>query len=388
MPKKTSSVSAAAPKKAASMKLRVKKRAEVKRVCILTGGGDAPGLNAVLRAFVKTGTSLGLEIYGSEDGFEGLIQPGRLVKLKPSSVRGILPRGGSILGCSNRANPFQYPVKNAKGAESFIDVSDKVMDTLVSHAIDVLVLVGGDGTMTHAREFEKRGVAVVGVPKTIDNDLAATDYTFGFDTAVHTATWALDALHSTAEAHDRVMILELMGRYAGWIALCAGVAGGADVIVIPEIPYDIERIVAKLADRTANGASFSLIVVGEGAKAKGGTTSAITKGRKGHLERLGGAAQTLAEQLKGRISHEIRVTVLGHLQRGGSPSPFDRLLGTRFGAEAARLCQRGDTGRMVALRGTEIVSVPIVDATGRPKIVDPEGELVRTARAIGIELGG
>ena len=351
-------------------------------MCILTGGGDAPGLNAVLRAFVKTGLGLGLEIYGSEDGFEGLIHPGRLVKLKAASVRGILPRGGSILGCSNISNPFQYPTKDGD-----VDVSERVLETLRDHEVDALVLVGGDGTMTHARALEQRGVRVIGVPKTIDNDLAATDYTFGFDTAVDTATWAIDALHSTAEAHDRVMLLEVMGRYAGWIALCSGIAGGADVIVIPEMPYDIERIVAKLNERTQSGASFSLIVVGEGARPKGGTTSAISKGRKGHLERLGGAAQTIAEQLKGRIPHELRVTVLGHLQRGGSPSAFDRLLGTRFGSEAAYLCKRGETGKMVALRGHDVVSVPIAEAVGRTKLVDPDGALVRTARAIGIEMG-
>jgi phosphofructokinase-like protein len=359
----------------------------VRRVCILTGGGDAPGLNAVLRAFVKTGLGLGLEIYGSEDGFEGLIQPNRLVNLKLGSVRGILPRGGSILGCSNRANPFAYPTRDARGNETYVDVSEQVLDRLREHAIDVLVLVGGDGTMTHAADFQKRGVRVIGVPKTIDNDLAATDYTFGFDTAVSTATWAIDALHSTAESHDRVMLLELMGRYAGWISLCAGIAGGADVVVIPEIPYELERIVAKVHERSAHGASFSLIVVGEGAKAKGGSTSTIAKGAKGHLERLGGAGQTLADQLKGRIPHEVRVTVLGHLQRGGSPSAFDRLLGTRFGVHAAWLCKRGEFGQMVALRGQDIISVPIEAAVNHPKVIDPNGPLVQTARAVGIELG-
>jgi ATP-dependent phosphofructokinase / diphosphate-dependent phosphofructokinase len=363
------------------------KQPVIKRVCILTGGGDAPGLNAVLRAFVKTGIGHGLEIYGSEDGFEGLIQPNRLVNLKLASVRGILPRGGSILGCSNRANPFAYPTRDARGKETFIDVSETVIERLREHGIDLLVLVGGDGTMHHAAELEKRGVRVVGVPKTIDNDLAATDYTFGFDTAVSTATWAIDALHSTAESHDRVMLLELMGRYAGWISLSAGIAGGADVVVIPEIPYELERIVAKVHERSAQGASFSLIVVGEGAKPKGGIASTIAKGHKGHLERLGGAAQTLADQLKGKIPHEVRVTVLGHLQRGGSPSAFDRLLGTRFGAEAAWLCKRGEYGKMVALRGQEIVTVPIAETVDRSKLVELDGPLVRTARAVGIELG-
>ncbi len=359
----------------------------IKRACILTGGGDAPGLNAVIRAFVKTCVDLDIEVYGSEDGFEGLIQPDRLVRLKKASVRGILPKGGSIIGCSNRANPFAYPTRDARGRERFVDVSQQVLARIREHEIDVLVMVGGDGTMTHARDLMKLGVRVVGVPKTIDNDLAATDYTFGFDTAVETATWAIDALHSTAESHDRVMVVELMGRYAGWISLYAGIAGGADVIVIPEIPYDVERIVAKVEERAARGVTFSIVVVGEGAHPKGGAVSRLTRGRKGHLERLGGAGQTLADQLKHRIPHEVRVTVLGHLQRGGSPSSFDRLLGTRFGVEAAWLCQRGDTGRMVALRGQDIVTVPIEEAVGHPKLVPVDGELVRAARAVGIELG-
>jgi 6-phosphofructokinase 1 len=336
----------------------------------------------VLRAFVKTGTDHGLELLGSEDGFEGLISGDRLVELQPQSVRGILPRGGSILGCSNRANPFAYPSRDAQGVETFSDVSARVLQTIQRHRIDALVMVGGDGTMTHARELEKLGVRVVGVPKTIDNDLAATDLTFGFDTAVGTATWAIDALHSTAEAHDRVMLLELMGRYAGWIALHAGIAGGADVILLPELPYDVDRVVAKVRAR-----AFSIVVVGEGARPKDGETSKLTAGAKGHLPRLGGAAHQLAHLLEGRLPHEVRVTVLGHLQRGGSPSAFDRLLGTRFGVEAARLCARGETGRMVALRGQEIVSVSLSDAVDRAKLVLPDNDLVSTARAVGIELG-
>jgi 6-phosphofructokinase 1 len=364
-----------------------KARGSVRRACILTGGGDAPGLNAVIRAFVKTCASSGIEVYGSEDGFEGLIQPGRLIKLNRTSVRGILPRGGSILGCSNRANPFAYPERDARGRERLVDVSEAVIDRIHRHAFDAVVMVGGDGTMHHAREFMRRGIGVVGVPKTIDNDLSATDYTFGFDTALHTATWAIDALHATAEAHDRVMVVELMGRYAGWIALCAGIAGGADVIAIPEIAYDIDRIVDKIQNRSEHGAKFSIVVVGEGARPKGGSHSTLTRARKGHLPRLGGAGHQLAEQLKGRIPHEIRVTVLGHLQRGGSPSPFDRLLGTRFGVRAALCCARGELGVMVALRGEEIVTVPIAQALRKPKLVPPHGELVQVARRVGIELG-
>jgi len=364
-------------------------RARPKRVCILTGGGDAPGLNAVLRAFVKTCAEAGIEVYGSEDGFEGLIHPGRLVKLTPATVRGILPRGGSILGCSNRANPFAYPSVDKKGKPTLNDVSGNVLDRLQQHAIDVLVMVGGDGTMTHAKAFMDRGVSVIGVPKTIDNDLAATDFTFGFETAVATATWAIDALHSTAEAHDRVMVLELMGRYAGWITLHAGIAGGADVILIPEIPYDIERVVEKIKARGAQGATFSIVCVGEGARPIGGEISTLTKARqRGHLPRLGGAAQHVAEQLAGRVPHEVRVTVLGHLQRGGTPCAFDRLLGTRFGVRAAEMCSLWKVGEMVALHGLDVVSVPLPMAIGNSKVVQIDGDLVNVARRVGIELGG
>jgi 6-phosphofructokinase 1 len=356
-------------------------------VCLLTGGGDAPGLNAVIRAFVKTCEPLGIEVHGSEDGFEGLIQPDRVVKLTRASVRGILPKGGSILGCSNRANPFAYPVKDRRGRETTADVSQVVIDRVRAHRFQALVMVGGDGTMRHANEFVRRGVKVIGVPKTIDNDLVGTDYSFGFDTALGTATWAIDALHSTAESHDRIIIVEVMGRYAGWIALCAGIAGGADAIAIPELPYDVERIAAKLRARSEAGATFSIVVVGEGARPRGRGHATVERARKGHLARLGGAGQTLADQLNGRLSHEIRVTVLGHLQRGGSPSAFDRLLGTRLGVSAARCCERGETGVMVALHGQDIVTIPIQQALSSPKLVPAHGELVEAARSIGIELG-
>jgi phosphofructokinase-like protein len=371
--------------KPASSAAKPASKGPAKRVCILTGGGDAPGLNAVLRAFVKTSEGLGIEVYGSEDGFEGLIQSGRMVRLTGDSVRGILPKGGSILGCSNRANPFAY---RAPGSKELKDVSADVVDRLKRHGIDILVMVGGDGTMHHARELMKLGIDVVGVPKTIDNDLGATDYTFGFDTAVHTATWAIDALHSTAESHDRVMILELMGRYAGWISLHAGIAGGADVIAIPEIPYDIDRIVAKIEGRAKRGVHFSIVVVGEGASPKGGKRATLNKGYKGHLERLGGAGQVMASLLEGRVPHETRVTVLGHVQRGGSPSAFDRVLGTRFGVEAALMCQRRQTGQMVALRGLGLTHIPIEQAIGDAKVVTPDSDLVALARHLDIELGG
>lgn len=364
---------------------RVRDEGTVRRVCILTGGGDAPGLNAVLRAFVKTAANLGIEVLGSEDGFEGLIEnPGRIVPLTRSSVRGILPKGGSILGCSNRADPFAFSLD---GREAVKDVSESVKEKLEALEVDALVLVGGDGTMGIGMRFMAMGVPVVGIPKTIDNDLAATDVTFGLDTAVRTAMWAIDALHSTAEAHDRVMILEVMGRHAGWIALNAGLAGGADVILIPEIPYDIERVVSKIKARSARGRTFSILVICEGAKPIGGTVSTIVQGGEGRAARLGGAGEYLAELLNGQVGHDIRVTVLGHLQRGGSPSAYDRILGTRFGVHAAQLCGEGEFGRVVSLRGTEVTSVPLEAAVAKPKRVPPDGELVTAARAMGIEVG-
>ena len=360
----------------------------VRRVLILTGGGDAPGLNAVVRAFVKTATDLGLEVFGSEDGFAGLIEePTRVVRLTAESVRGILPRGGSILGCSNRANPFAYVERRSDGSEHAVDMSERIKAKLTDLEVDILVLVGGGGTMDIGMRFAKMGVSVVGIPKTINNDLAATDLAFGLDTAVSTATWAIDALHSTAEAHDRVMILEVMGRDAGWIALLSGIAGGADVILIPEIPYDIDRVVEKIDARAATGHSFSIIVIGEGAKPVGGTVSQITASHESISQRVDGPGAQLATLLEGRIDHEIRVTVLGHLQRGGSPSSFDRILGARFGVHAAYLCYNDNVGQVVALRGHDILAVPLEAAVANLKRVPPEGELVMVARATGIELG-
>jgi 6-phosphofructokinase 1 len=367
---------------------REQEEEQVRRVLILTGGADAPGLNAVLRAFVKTATDLDLQVYGSEDGFAGLIeQPGRVVRLTPSSVRGILPQGGSILGCSDRADPFSYQVTDSDGMERTLDVSEHVKAKLDELEIDILVLVGGVGTMDIGMRLAKMGVSVVGIPKAIGNDLAATDLTFGLDSAVTTATGAIDALHSTGDAHDRVMVLEVMGREAGWIALMSGIAGGADVILIPEIPYDIDRVIEKIAVRSSTAHQFSIIVVGEGTKPLGGTVSRISEAHESGSQRDEGSGFQLARLLEGRIDHEVRVTVLGHLQRGGSPSSFDRILGTRFGVYAAELCYHDNTGQVVALRGQEVLSVPLEAAVANLKRVPPDGELVGVARAIGIELG-
>ncbi|MDH4282494.1 MAG: ATP-dependent 6-phosphofructokinase [Myxococcales bacterium] len=361
---------------------------KVRRVLILTGGEAAPGLNAVLRAFVKAATELGLEVYGSEDGFAGLIEePARVVTLTRASVRGILPRGGSVLGCSDRADPFAYTIADADGNERTIDVSERVRATLDELEIDVLVLVGGSGTMDLGMRFAKMGVAVIGIPKAIGNDLAATDLAFGLDTAVSTATWAIDALHSTGEAHDRVMVLEVTGHDAGWVALMSGIAGGADVVLVPEIPYDVDRVVRKIETRSSSDQNFSIIVVGEGSKPAGGTVSRINEAQEGVPHRSEGSASHLARLLEGRIDHEVQVTVLGQLQRGGSPSPLDRILGTRFGVFAAELCYHDNTGQVVALRGQDVIAVPLEAAVANIKRIPPDGELVSVARAIGIELG-
>lgn len=358
-----------------------------RRVCLLTGGGDAPGLNAVIKGFVLRALAHGIEVIGSQDGFEGLVEDDKLVTMDAAMVRGILPRGGSILGCSNRANPFHYPV-GPRGKEELRDVSDVVIRRLRENEIDALVLAGGDGTLHFGQKFSERGVHCVGVPKTIDNDLAATDYTFGFDTALDTATWAIDNLHATAASHHRVMILEVMGRYAGWIALSAGLAGGADVILIPEVPYRLDRILARIKERERLERRFTIIVVAEGARPEGGDHAILDAGHVGKLPRLGGAGERLMQSLKeAGVENEIRTTVLGHLQRGGSPSAFDRVLGLRMGAHAADLCALGDFGKMVCLRGTEIGEVPLAEATRAPKLVDPNGQLVQTAKGIGVELG-
>jgi phosphofructokinase-like protein len=358
------------------------------RIAIMTGGGDCPGLNAVIRAVTKHAVGdLGWEVLGIEDGFRGLVER-RAQPLTIPKVRGLLTRGGTILGSTNRSNPFRYPVKLPDGREEIRDVSDRVMENLRWLGIDALVAVGGDGTMSMARDLGAKGARVVGVPKTIDNDLEATDYTFGFQTAVDVATEALDRLHTTAESHDRVMICEVMGRYAGWIAITAGLAGGADVVLIPEIPYQIDRVVESIRRRGRYGLTFSIVCVSEGARPEGGALAVSRPGDPTQQERLGGAGERLAGEIAARLSeHEVRVTVLGHVQRGGTPNAFDRLLGTRYGKAAVELIRDGGFSRMVTLRGNAVGSVPISEACGRLKLVDPAGELVSVARATGVEMG-
>lgn len=359
------------------------------RVCLLTGGGDAPGLNAAIRAFVHVATRRDVLVYASQYGFEGLLAPTRegtslVVPLRLEDVRGILPRGGSILGCSTASNPLELPPDHAAAA----DATARLRAVLSDFGIDALVLAGGDGTAAIAARLEELGVRCVVIPKTIDGDLGGTEQTCGIDTAVETATRAVDALHSTAEAHHRVMVVEVMGRNAGWIALRAGIAGGADAVLIPEVPYDPARVVAKIRERETFGLRFSIVVVGEGAFPIGASISEVEAGRPGHPARLGGTGERLAHELRARdLNHEVRVTVLGHLQRGGTPTAADRLLATRFGAHAADLCAERRFGRMVSFRSGHVVSVPIVEAIRCTFRVDPSGELAGCARAMGIELG-
>lgn len=365
----------------------------ISRIGVLTGGGDAPGLNAVIRAVVKTAIiEYGWEVLGIEDGFEGLIHPGHEAnrssarRLTFDDVRGILPRGGTILGTTNRSNPFKYEVQ-VDGEAQVSDVSGSVIRHARELGIEALVVIGGDGTLHIAHELMLKGLKVVGVPKTIDNDIPLTNVTFGFDTAVNTAMEAIDRLHTTAESHHRIMLLELMGRDAGWIALQAGIAGGADVILIPEIPYEIDEIIAKIQAREQRGAKFSIIVVAEGARPVGGEAVYQAQRERGAVPRLGGIAETLAGQLRRRTHKEVRVTVLGHLQRGGSPVAFDRLLASRFGSMAVRLIAEGKLDHMVALQGDRIIAVPIEQAVSRQKFVPLDSDILLTAHGLDICLG-
>lgn len=362
--------------------------AKVKRIGILTGGGDCAGLNAVIRAVVKSAVGkYGLEVWGIENGFRGLVKR-EIRPLTPSDVSGILPRGGTILGTTNRDDPFHFPVFE-EGRLIYKDMSDVAMENFRKYKLDVLIVVGGDGSLKIALDFwRKKGMPVIGVPKTIDNDLEATDVTFGFDTAVLTATEALDKLHTTAESHHRVMILEVMGRYAGWIALVAGIAGGADIILIPEIPFDMEKVCEKIKQREREGKRFSLIMVAEGAREKGRdfVVQKVVEGSPDPI-RLGGIGKYVADRIEEMIEFETRVTVLGHLQRGGSPTPMDRVLATRFGVKAVELAVEGRFGEMVCIRGGEILSVPIEKAVERLKLVSLDSELVKVARAVGISFG-
>ncbi|MBV5340522.1 MAG: 6-phosphofructokinase [Deltaproteobacteria bacterium] len=359
-----------------------------KKIGILTGGGDCPGLNAVIRGVVKSAIIRhGWEVIGIEDGFDGLLDLGKCRPLTLDSVRGILPRGGTILGTTNRGNPFSCPIEQ-DGKIVSVDLSDRVVENVRTLGLDALITVGGEGSLKIALELMKKGVPMVGVPKTIDNDLLGTDVTFGYNTALETATDALDKLHTTAESHHRVMILEVMGRYAGWIALESGIAGGADVILIPEIPFDHARICAAIKKRSDRGSRFSIIVTAEGAFPAGGDRIvARAADERNAIERLGGIGQYVAKQIELCLDMDVRVTVLGHLQRGGSPTTFDRALGSRFGTKAVAMVAAGEFGRMASLHGRNISSVTIEDAVRDLNLVDPDGEIVQAAEDLGIMLG-
>jgi len=359
----------------------------MQRVGIMTGGGDAPGLNAVIRGFVKRAAGqLGWEVVGIKDSFNGLLDnPRRMHVMQPQACRGLLVAGGTVLGTTNRGDPFAWRMPDG----SVVDRSEEVAQAVREERLDGIVSIGGDGTQAISlRLMVERGVPVVGVPKTIDNDLSATDYTFGFQSAVAVATDALDRLRTTAEAHERVIFLEVMGRDAGHIALSAGIAGGADVILVPEIPYDPVRVATKIRDRSEKGRPFSVVVVAEGALPAERDGRAITESeRKTRLKRGGGAAAIAMAQLDGRIDHEMRSCVLGHLQRGGSPVPMDRILATRFGVAAVDLIEQGRWGEMVRLHNGSGSGVSIAEAVSTYRLVDADGELVRTARAVGVEFG-
>lgn len=359
---------------------------EIHTIGVLTGGGDCPGLNAVIRGVVRTALGKGMTVKGIQNGFQGLVED-MVITMHDKDVAGILPRGGTILGTTNKDNPFHYKVEQ-NGKFVYRNMSDRILENLKNNGIQALVLIGGDGTHAAALELEKLGVKVVGVPKTIDNDIPCTERTFGFDSAVGVASWALDRLHTTAESHHRVMILEVMGRYAGWISLHAGMAGGADVILIPEIPYNIDVIIRKVRDRVEHGKRFSIIVVAEGAKPVGGemTVKRMVEDSPEKI-RLGGVGEKLATLIEQRTEIESRCTVLGHLQRGGTPTAFDRVLATRYGVEAVECICRGEFGRMVALQNNRITSVPFIDVVGKPHNVPPDDQLVAAGRAIGISFG-
>jgi 6-phosphofructokinase 1 len=357
------------------------------RIAISTGGGDAPGLNAVIRAVVLSAHNRGWRSYGILRGYDGLLNFDGVVPLGPEQVRGITHLGGTILGASNRGNPFHYVVKGADGRETELDRSADLVAAFQASGFDALVSIGGDGSLSIAHELWKKGVPVVCVPKTIDNAVAGTQRTFGFDTAVSTATEAIDKIHSTAESHDRVMVIELMGRYAGWIALSSGLSGSADVILLPEIPFDIDKVCDKIRNREAAGRRFSIVVVAEGARPKDGEIVLLERRGPGTVDRLGGIAGQVSRAIHERTGKEVRSLVLGHLQRGGSPTTYDRLLALRFGTAAVRAIDERCFGVMVGLNGPTITRVPLADVVGRSKNVPLDSDIIATVRDLGISLG-
>lgn len=361
----------------------------IKKIAITTGGGDAPGLNAVIRAVTLAGIKRGWECCGIRCGFDGVLHPedfpeGGLIPLSTNSVRGIAHTGGTILGTTNRGNPFSYEITKEDGSTEKIDISDRLTSSFKEAGIDALVAIGGDGTMGIAHQVSQLGIRVVGVPKTIDNDLKGTIATFGFDTAVSFATEAIGRLHSTASAHQRVMIVEVMGRHAGWIALHAGVAGSADVVLIPEIPFDIEKIVEKVEQRNAAKRNFTIICVAEGASPKGGESKWV---ETGGIKKLGGVGEFVAQQLRDKVENQVRVVVLGHLLRGGTPTARDRLLSFRFGTAAVRALEAGKSSVMVGLDPPDVRHIPLSECTDSIKTVPLDGDTIMAGRDLGTCFG-
>ena len=358
-----------------------------RKIAINTGGGDAPGLYAVIRGAVLSALHYGWEVWGIRRGYGGLLGEADLVPLDAGSVRGITHVGGTILGTTNRGNPFEWKPLDAAPGTPTVDRSDEVIESFRAHGFDALIAIGGDGSLSIANQLAQKGLPVVGVPKTIDNDLAATQVTFGFHTAVQTATEALDKLHSTAESHERVMVVEVMGRHTGWIALHAGVSATADVILIPEIPYDMRLVCDKIQQRYADGRRFAIVVVAEGAAPNGGDVSLVEPASAGSAARYGGAAERVAAQIEEMTGRETRWLVLGHLQRGGTPTAYDRLIALRFGAAAARTVAEGRFGTMVALDPPEVRAVPLEEAIRHIKRVPLDSDTIQTAREHGISFG-
>ncbi|MFH1728204.1 MAG: ATP-dependent 6-phosphofructokinase [Pseudomonadota bacterium] len=365
---------------------------KIKKIAISTGGGDAPGLNAVIRAAVLSAINKGWEVVGIRDGYNGLFLPQNykdiepIIKLTAHSVRGITNQGGTILGTTNKGNPLCYPTQAEDGSWFEKDITPDLVSKFKDHGIDALISIGGDGSLKIANAFADLGLQVVGVPKTIDNDLDKTVITFGFDSAVSFATSCIDRLHATAQSHHRIMVVEVMGRYAGWIALNAGVSACADVILMPEIPYDLNLVAEKIKNIKESGRDYSIVVVAEGAKPADGNVSVISK-ELGRLERLGGVGETVAKELEALTGIESRAVILGHLLRGGSPTTFDRLISLRFGAAAVRALSEGQSGIMVALDPPFVRYVPLKDAVNRMKSVPLDCDTVNTARDLGTCFG-
>ncbi|WP_420633185.1 6-phosphofructokinase [Candidatus Palauibacter sp.] len=363
---------------------------EIRRIAINTGGGDAPGLNAVIRAIVLSAVNRGWEVVGIEHGYGGLLpdDTGEVISLGGDAVRGITHRGGTILGTTNRSNPFAWPARLPDGTIEERDRSGEIIESVRRHGIDALIAIGGDGSLHIALKLFERGLPMVGIPKTIDNDLHGTSLTFGFLTAVETATDAIGRLHSTAESHRRVMVVELMGRHAGWIALYSGLAGTADVILIPEIPYRIEKVCDKIRQRDAAGRDFSIVCVAEGAMPVDGAAMLKTvHGGAGDQTRLGGLGDLVAREISSRTGKETRSIVLGHLQRGGAPISYDRVMSLRFGAAAVRCVARGEFGTMVGLDPPTVKAIPLAEALANHKSVPVDGDIVATARDLGVSFG-